>query len=55
MEQNFDCLEIDIIIIRLVVCLLFIIPPANEVARVYSGLYVRPSVRSFVRPSPPNL
>ena len=51
MEQNFDCLEIDIIIIRLVVCLLFIIPPANEVAGVYSDPYVR----SFVRPSPPNL
>ena len=33
-----------------------IIPPANEVAGVYSDPYVRPFVRSFVRSSvPPNL
>ena len=33
-----------------------ITPPANEVAGVYSDPYVRPSVRSFLRPSvPPNL
>ena len=38
----------------------FIIPPANEVAGVYSDPYVRPFVRSSVLPSvrpsvPPNL
>ena len=27
----------------------FVIPPANEVAGVYSDPYVRPFVRSFVR------
>ena len=31
----------------------FIIPPANEVAGVYSDPYVHPFVRLFVRPSVP--
>ena len=31
---------------------IFIIPPANKVAGVYSDPYVRPFVRSSVRPSP---
>ena len=33
----------------------FIIPPANEVAGVYSDPYVRPFVRPSVRPSPQSL
>ena len=32
-------------------CHIFIIPPANEVAGVYSDPYVRPFVRSSVCPS----
>ena len=32
-----------------------VIPPANEVAGVYSDPYVRPFLRPSVRPSPPNL
>ena len=35
--------------------LFVIIPPANEVAGVYSDPYVRLSVRSFVRPSVPQI
>ena len=47
----FDKQKHQLKLVRVKTVIKFIIPPANEVAGVYSDPYVRPFVRPSVRPS----